>query len=106
MKRTPRVHPREMKLVHCSAQVNFLQPRDGLRDAWLGFDFRQGHEILLFPTAFRPALEPIQPPGRLSPVGKMAGSVDQYSPPANAAVKDDGNMSLLPHVFLTWCFIN
>jgi hypothetical protein len=34
----------------------------GLRAGWSGFESRQGLRILLFTTAFRPTLEPIQPP--------------------------------------------
>jgi hypothetical protein len=59
----------------------------------LRFDSRRGLPIFLFPTAFRTALEPTQPPiqwllGALSLVVKRPGREADHSTPYSAEVKE------------------
>jgi hypothetical protein len=59
-----------------------------LRAGRSGFDFRQGLGILLFSTAFRPALEPTQPPIQWVPGVNRPGREADHSPPCSAEVKN------------------
>jgi hypothetical protein len=61
-------------------------------DDW-GLESREGLEIFLFTTAFRPALRPTQPPikvipGTLSLGVKRTGREADHSPPSSAEVKN------------------
>jgi hypothetical protein len=67
----------------------------------LGFDFRQGEEIFLFPSASRPALWPTQPPIRwvsvaFSPGVKRQGNEADHSP-SSAGLKIGGAILPLLH---------
>jgi hypothetical protein len=58
---------------------------------FLGFDSRRGLGIFLFITAYRPALEPTQPPiqcvlGALSLGVKRLGREADHSPPSSAEI--------------------
>jgi hypothetical protein len=80
---------------------------------WMtGFDFRQGQEIILYPTAFRLILGPMQPhkqwvPGILSLGLKWLRCEADCSPPSSAKTKNDVVIPpLSPHILIAWCLIN
>jgi hypothetical protein len=69
--------------------------------------FPTEQDITLFSPSSRPTLEPTQPPiqwveGALSPGVKRPGHEADYSPPANAKVKNCEAIPLLPHTS-SWC---
>jgi hypothetical protein len=82
----------------------FIIRHQKLRDGRPGFDFRQGQEIFLFSTVFRPALGPTQLPirwlpGTLSQEVKRPGNEADHFFPSSAEVKNDGAIPPLPHTF-------
>jgi len=63
----------------------------GLNGLW--FESRQGLEIFLFSTAFRPTLRPTQPSVQLVPADltlgvKRPGREADHSPPSSAEIKN------------------
>jgi hypothetical protein len=75
------------------------------------FGSRQRLGILLFVTAFRPTLGPIQPPiqwfpGDLSLGIKRSVREGDHSPPASAEVRNAwSHASTHPYVFMAWCSV-
>jgi len=76
------------------------------------FDSWEGQEgIFLFATAFKPCLEPIQPPiqwepGDLSPEVKLPGREADYLPQCNAEVKNAWSYtSTLLFIFTATCLV-
>jgi hypothetical protein len=66
-----------------------------------GFDSRQRHKIFLFSMAFRPALEPTQPPIKWAPEAlflgvKRPGYEAHHSPPSSAEVMNGETIPPLP----------
>jgi hypothetical protein len=77
---------------------------DGLRAGRPGFDFGQGHEIILYFTPSRPDLEVSEPPLRWIqeapyPEVKELGREADHSRPYTAEAKNAGTTPRLPHTF-------
>jgi hypothetical protein len=86
----------------CGVLQCFIRHSDGLWAGRPGFDSRQGHEILPYSTASRPALGPTQAPiqwapGALSSGVKRPRHESDHSPTSNAEVKNGGAILPLPH---------
>jgi hypothetical protein len=69
----------------------------GLEDR--GFYSRQAQEVVLYPTASRPALGPIQPSVQWEKMAFSRSEADQ-SPPSSAKVKNGGAIPPFSHTSL------
>jgi hypothetical protein len=68
---------------------------DVLRIGRMGFNSRQGQEIILYFTASRPAVGSTQPPN--SENVKRPGREDDHSPLSSADIKNGGAATPLSH---------
>jgi hypothetical protein len=87
-----------IKYPQLSRSSDWLRPRPP------GFSSRQGHEIYLYFTAFRPALGPIQLPINwvqepLSPRIEQPGHEADHSPTSSAEFMNCGAIVPLPHMY-------